>query len=101
MSKYLVTGGAGFIGTNLITRLLKDKHKVTSFDNYSTGFADNEVDGCGYYDVDIRKSFDDLKELLTKILDNSVVLRLKRENMLKNDNENNLIKIEKEIEQLI
>ena len=34
----LVTGGVGFIGTNLIKRLLKDNHEVYSFDNYSTGF---------------------------------------------------------------
>ena len=33
----MVTGGAGFIGTNLIKRLLKDGHKVVSIDNYSTG----------------------------------------------------------------
>ena len=36
--KALVTGGAGFIGTNLIKRLLADGHDVTSIDNYSTGF---------------------------------------------------------------
>jgi len=33
----LVTGGAGFIGANLIKRLLKDGHNVVSLDNYSTG----------------------------------------------------------------
>ena len=33
----LVTGGAGFVGTNLIKRLLKDGHDVISIDNYSTG----------------------------------------------------------------
>jgi len=31
--KVLVTGGAGFVGTNLINRLLKDGHQVVSFDN--------------------------------------------------------------------
>ena len=35
--KYIVTGGAGFVGTNLIKRLLKDGHNVVSIDNYSTG----------------------------------------------------------------
>ena len=36
--RILVTGGAGFVGTNLIKRLLKDGHEVLSVDNYSTGF---------------------------------------------------------------
>ena len=51
--KILVTGGAGFIGTNLIKRLLKDGHEVTSVDNYSTGFEKNHQDGCQYYNYDI------------------------------------------------
>ena len=38
----LVTGGAGFIGTNLITKLIKD-HKVSSLDNYSTGKKENHI----------------------------------------------------------
>ena len=33
--RVLVTGGAGFVGTNLIKRLLKDDHEVISVD---TGF---------------------------------------------------------------
>ncbi len=32
----LVTGGAGFIGTNLIKRLLSEGHRVVSLDNYET-----------------------------------------------------------------
>ena len=39
--KILVTGGAGFIGTNLIKRLLQDGHEVTSIDNYNTGLKSN------------------------------------------------------------
>ena len=38
--KILVTGG-GFVGTNLVKRLVKDGHEVISVDNYSTGFKDN------------------------------------------------------------
>jgi len=52
--KCLVTGGVGFVGTNLIKRLLKEGHKVVSLDNYSTGKKENEQDGCLYLDVDIN-----------------------------------------------
>jgi len=51
--KILVAGGAGFVGTNLIKRLLKDNHDVISVDNYSTGFRENHQDGCTYHDVDL------------------------------------------------
>jgi UDP-glucose 4-epimerase len=58
--KIMVTGGAGFVGTNLIKRLLKDGHEVVSLDNYSTGTEENHQEGCVYHDVDIRDavSFD-------------------------------------------
>ena len=44
--KVLVTGGAGFIGTNLIKRLLKEGHNVISIDNYSTGKKQNHQQAC-------------------------------------------------------
>ena len=37
----LVTGGAGFIGSHLCERLIKDGHMVTALDNFSTGRASN------------------------------------------------------------
>ena len=62
--KVLVTGGVGFIGTNLIKELLKDGHEVVSIDNYSTGLKENEQNGCRYYNEDIcdYKSFDNFIE---------------------------------------
>jgi len=42
--KVLVTGGAGFVGTNLIKKLLKDGHRVISLDNYSTGKEENHIE---------------------------------------------------------
>ena len=59
--KCLITGGAGFIGTNLIKRLLKDGHEVVSLDNYSTGLVENQQDGCTYHELDFSKV--DLKYL--------------------------------------
>ena len=51
--KILVTGGAGFIGTNLIKRLLKEGHEVVSLDDYETGLQENEVEGATYIMGDI------------------------------------------------
>ena len=39
--RVLVTGGAGFIGSHLCERLMKDGHSVTVIDNFSTGRASN------------------------------------------------------------
>ena len=53
--RILVTGGAGFIGTNLIKRLLDDGHDVIAIDNYYTGTKDNEHEHCKYNHGDIRE----------------------------------------------
>lgn len=42
--KVLVTGGAGFIGSNIIEKLLQQDNKVTCLDNFSTGKREN-IDG--------------------------------------------------------
>lgn len=56
----LVTGGAGFIGTNLIKRLIGDGHQVVSLDNYSTGIEDNNLidENVKYFYTDIRDVLD-------------------------------------------
>lgn len=41
MDTILVTGGAGFVGSNLCARLLRDGHKVFCLDNFSTGRKQN------------------------------------------------------------
>jgi len=52
--RIIVTGGAGFVGTNLIKRLLKEGHKVFSIDNYSTGKKENKQKDCVYINADIN-----------------------------------------------
>ena len=54
--RVLVTGGAGFVGTNLIRRLVDEGHDVVSIDNYSTGKKENEQKECVYYDLDISNN---------------------------------------------
>lgn len=52
--KILVTGGVGFVGSNLIKRLINEGHLVHSLDNYEIGTKDNEVSGCHYHSGDIE-----------------------------------------------
>ena len=52
--KILVTGGAGFIGTNLIKQLNESGHEVVSLDNYDSGLDSNHIDGVTYLNADIE-----------------------------------------------
>jgi UDP-N-acetylglucosamine 4-epimerase len=50
--KFLVTGGAGFIGSNLSSYILENGGKVRVLDNLSTGFAENIEYLKSYYDFE-------------------------------------------------
>jgi UDP-glucose 4-epimerase len=51
--KILVTGGAGFIGSNLTDALIEEKHRVTIVDNLITGFKKNINSKAKFVKVDI------------------------------------------------
>lgn len=50
----LVTGGAGFIGSSIARRLLRDGEEVRILDNLLTGFKDAIPDGTDFLEGDIR-----------------------------------------------
>ena len=52
--KVLVTGGNGFIGSNLVKRLLEEDHEVFVLDDLSTGNYNFEVEGATYIYEDIE-----------------------------------------------
>ncbi len=61
MAKYLVTGGAGFIGSNVVCKLLQLGHQVRVLDNFVTGKRENLADVID----DIRLIEGDLRDIET------------------------------------
>ena len=53
--KYLVTGGAGFIGGHLVDKLIEQGHEVTVVDNLSTGIKSNINPKATFINVDISE----------------------------------------------
>ncbi len=63
--RYLVSGGAGFLGTNLCIRLLQEGHEVVALDDLSSGTEDNlkklkEFGGFGFTLHDIVRPLPDV-----------------------------------------
>ena len=72
----LVTGGAGFVGTNLIKQLLKEGHDIISIDNYSTGKKENHIDKVKYIEGDIYNLMDHIATLSTPYYQPDVVFHM-------------------------
>ncbi|TGM31731.1 NAD-dependent epimerase/dehydratase family protein [Leptospira biflexa] len=54
-NRILVTGGAGFIGSNLCEQLLKKGHSVVTIDNLRTGKEENVPAGVEFFNQDLGK----------------------------------------------
>ena len=67
--RILVTGGAGFIGSHLCERLIKEGHVVTAIDNFSTGRAANLAN---------LKGVDNFTLVEGSILDSDILMTLIR-----------------------
>lgn len=64
--RVLVTGGCGFIGSQLVDRLLALGHEVMILDNLSTGRADNVQKKCPMVKVDVAGDQKKLDKLFEK-----------------------------------
>jgi len=73
MAKYLVTGGAGFIGSNLVDELLRRGHEVRVLDDFSTGREENVSGFAGRIDL-IRGDVRDADTVETAVRGTDYVL---------------------------
>lgn len=58
MAKILVTGGAGFIGSNFSNMMAEKGHEVTVIDDLSLGVTDNLIDKVNFIEGDVNKAED-------------------------------------------
>jgi UDP-glucose 4-epimerase len=61
MTQYLVTGGGGFIGSNIVATLVEEGNRVRVLDNFSTGKREN----LSPFEKDIEIMEGDIRSLLT------------------------------------
>jgi UDP-glucose 4-epimerase len=90
MRNILVTGGAGFIGSEIVNKLVRDNNKVTILDNLSTGSLDNIRDVLSdlrFIEGDIRDSALVRKVIRRKEVVYHLAAEVGVDRVLKDDNE--------------
>ena len=70
--KILITGGAGFIGSNIVKRLLELGHEPVVLDNLSSGYRENLLPEVPFFEADIR----DADRLIEASTECQVILHL-------------------------
>ena len=87
--KYLVTGGAGYIGSHMVNYLKKNNAEITIIDNLSTGHLYN-INECEFINIDLRdkdrllKKLDKRKSLYKSIRNNKDVLHISFKRLYEN-----------------
>lgn len=83
--KYLITGGAGFIGSHLVELLVRKKHKVVCLDDLSTGYKSNlssVINKIEFYEDKIEtfnfNKLDDIKVIIHLAAQASVPLSISK-----------------------
>ncbi|SER42240.1 UDP-galactose 4-epimerase [Streptomyces sp. yr375] len=66
--KYLVTGGAGYVGSVVAQHLLEAGHEVVVLDNLSTGFREGVPAGAAFIEADIRDAGKHLDDSFDAVL---------------------------------
>lgn len=63
--KFIVTGGAGFIGSNLVDLLINEGHQVDVIDNFSSGKEKNRNIKARYFEIDLSDDsrYEDIKKI--------------------------------------
>lgn len=57
MTNILITGGCGFVGTNLVKQLYKENNNIVVIDNYFAGKHENEIKGVTYINSHTKNIF--------------------------------------------
>ncbi len=68
-NQIIVTGGAGFIGSNIVNELLKDNDTIHVFDNFSTGRLDNlpkDNNNIVIHKLDLKSNYHDWPKIKAK-----------------------------------
>ena len=80
--KILVTGGAGFIGSNIVDELIQKKHKVVIVDNLATGNIKNVNKKAKFYKVSVcdKKKIDEIfkKEKIDIVIHHAAQLDVRK-----------------------